>query len=190
MRRAERALQVLQILRRKRITTAAEIAEEMEVAKISVYRYMRDLEAMGVPIEAERGAGYRLRSYDIPGWYTKEEVQALPLGLNTAKVWGADELAAAASSALAKIGAALPDELKPSFEEVKLTAKLPWDAPTIQVDLGVIRQAVVEKTKLRLDYKNEQGKRSQRVVNPMELRLYPPWVLIAWCESREDVRGG
>jgi len=188
MRRADRALQVLRVLRRRRIATAAQIAEEIECSAITVRRCIRDLETMGVPIEAERGVGYRLKDYDIPGWFTEDEVYAVVLGLGLIKEWADEELADASATARSKIGDALPKELQPAFEDRRFRAKLPWKAPKPTVDLAVIRRAVKSKARLKIDYVDEEGRPSQRVINPLELRIYPPWVVIAWCEEREDVR--
>lgn len=188
MRRAESVLLVLRVLRRRRIATAAEIADEMGCSQGSVYRYIRDLETMGVPIEAERGVGYRLRDYDIPGWFTEDETSAILLGLGVIVEWGDPELADAARAALGKIGDALPKELVPTFEDPRFQAKRPWNAPTPKVDLAVIRRAIKEKGRVRIDYVAENGERTERVIAPLELRIYPPWVVTAWCESREDVR--
>ncbi|MBZ0111842.1 MAG: WYL domain-containing protein [Thermoanaerobaculia bacterium] len=52
----------------------------------------------------------------------------------------------------------------------------------------MIRKAAKAKRRLEIDYVNEDGKKSRRVINPLGLRIYPPWVVIAWCEERENVR--
>ena len=88
----------------------------------------------------------------------------------------------------AKIGGKLPKELHHLLDESRVTAKLPYKAPKLKVDLGLLRRAVAEEQRLEIDYVAANGKRTQRVVNPLELRLYPPWVLIAWCEKRDNVR--
>lgn len=188
MRKAERSLQVLRVLRRRRIATAAQIAEEIGCAAITVRRCMQDLDALGAPIEAERGVGYRLKNYDIPGWFSEDETSAILLGLGVITEWGDEELANAARTALAKIGDSLPAELVPTFEDQRFKAKLPWNAPKPKVDLAILRRAIKEKGRVRIDYKAENGHRTERVIAPLELRIYPPWVVRAWCESREEVR--
>ena len=67
MRRADRLFQIVQLLRRDRITTAARLARELGVGERTIYRDVQDLAASGVPIESEAGVGYRLpKSFDLP----------------------------------------------------------------------------------------------------------------------------
>ena len=60
----ERALAILLLLTRKRLLPASELAERFEVSVRTIYRDIDRLIALGIPIEAERGAegGFRLSS--------------------------------------------------------------------------------------------------------------------------------
>jgi len=89
MRRADRLFQIIQILRRRRLTTAAHLAEHLEISERTVYRDMRDLISSGVPIEGEAGLGYVLRGFDLPPlMFTEEEIEALVLGARVVESWG------------------------------------------------------------------------------------------------------
>jgi predicted DNA-binding transcriptional regulator YafY len=55
-RRADRLFQIVQILRGRRLTTAALLAERLGVSERTVYRDIRDLSLSGVPVEGRRGA--------------------------------------------------------------------------------------------------------------------------------------
>jgi predicted DNA-binding transcriptional regulator YafY len=78
MRRADRLFQIVQYLRGRRLTTAAQLAEWLEVAPRTIYRDMRDLLLSGVPIEGEAGVGYRLRRFRPPPvMFSYDEVEAL-----------------------------------------------------------------------------------------------------------------
>jgi predicted DNA-binding transcriptional regulator YafY len=67
MRRADRLFQIVQLLRRDRISTASRLAAELGISERTLYRDVADLMASGVPIESETGVGYRLpRSFDLP----------------------------------------------------------------------------------------------------------------------------
>lgn len=59
-RRADRLFQIAQILRGRRLTTAAMLADRLGVSERTVYRDIRDLSVSGVPIEGEAGIGYRI----------------------------------------------------------------------------------------------------------------------------------
>ena len=92
--RSDRLFQALQILRRRRICTAEQLAEELEVSVRTVYRYMSSLSSSGVPIEAEPGVGYRLRNFDLPPlMFSREEVVALVLGARFVRSWADADLA-------------------------------------------------------------------------------------------------
>lgn len=66
MRRADRLFQIVQILRNKRLVTAQELADRLEVSPRTIYRDIQDLSLSGVPVEGEVSVGYHLRySLDI-----------------------------------------------------------------------------------------------------------------------------
>ncbi|MBV9907997.1 MAG: HTH domain-containing protein, partial [Hyphomicrobiales bacterium] len=67
MRRADRLFEIIQVLRRKQRTRAADLASHLRVSERSIYRDIRDLIARGVPIEGEAGVGYIMRpGFDLP----------------------------------------------------------------------------------------------------------------------------
>ena len=58
MRRADRLFQLVQILRNKRLVTARELAERLEVSERTIYRDIQDFELVGRA--SGRGSGCRL----------------------------------------------------------------------------------------------------------------------------------
>jgi predicted DNA-binding transcriptional regulator YafY len=50
MRRADRLFQIVQTIRGRRLTTAAHLAQRLEVSERTVYRDVADLQAQGVPV--------------------------------------------------------------------------------------------------------------------------------------------
>ena len=80
MRRADRLFQIIQLLRRRRVTTASRLAEELEVSLRTIYRDIKDLILSGVPIEGEAGVGYALpRGFDLPPlMFTDAELHSYP----------------------------------------------------------------------------------------------------------------
>src|SRR3954464_15143778 len=113
MRRADRLFQIIQLLRTSRVTTAARLAESLEVSERTVYRDIVDLAASGVPIEGERGVGYVLRKgFDLPPlMFTAVEIEALVLGSRIVMGYADDKLARAATDALQRIEAVLTEPL-------------------------------------------------------------------------------
>lgn len=190
MRRADRLFQIVQILRRRRLTTARHLAESLEISERTVYRDIRDLAASGVPIEGEAGVGYRLRGFDLPPlMFNREEVEALVLGARIVQSWTDPELARAASEALSKIEAALPRDRSHLVDGTPLFAPADHWRVEIAVDLPTLRQAIRDSRKLRFRYTDAGGTQSERTVRPLGLSFYGPvWILAAWCELRQDFR--
>ncbi len=90
MRRADRLFQLVQILRRRRVVTAATLAERLEVSERTIYRDIRDLVRSGVPVQGEAGVGYALpRDFDLPPlMFDRDEIEALVLGARVVRSWG------------------------------------------------------------------------------------------------------
>lgn len=192
MRRADRLFQIVQILRRRRqrVTTARHLAQRLEVSERTIYRDVNDLLASGVPIEGEAGVGYMLRHYDLPPlMFTREEIEALVLGANIVQSWTDPGLAKDATSALEKIAMVLPDDLEHYIESAALVAPKDHFRESIDVDFSAIRAALRENRKLRLSYSDQHGNETDRTIQPLWLAFYGPvWILVAWCELRNDYR--
>jgi predicted DNA-binding transcriptional regulator YafY len=190
MRRADRLFRLLLELRRGRVVTARELARRLEVSERTVYRDVADLSASGVPIAGEAGVGYRLTGFELPPlMFDREEVEALVLGARTAEAWGDSVLAGAARSALAKIEAVLPRGRERLVEETRIYVPARDEPRGERLPLGDLRRAIRDRRKVRLDYRDEAGRASERTVRPLALAFYPPvWLLVSWCELRVDFR--
>ena len=110
MRRADRLFQIVQLLRGGRLTTAARLAERLEVSERTIYRDIADLQASGVPVDGAAGVGYVLRDgFDLPPlMFTRDEIVALVAGARMIRAWGGASMARGAEEALVKIAAVLP----------------------------------------------------------------------------------
>ncbi len=191
MRRADRLFEIIQLLRRRPTTRARDLAEALEVSERTIYRDISDLIASGVPIEGEAGVGYVLRAgFDLPPLMFKEtEIEALVLGARIVESWGDDELAEAATDALAKIEAVLPAGLRGFMSATALVAPPLHFVEPIGFDLADLRRAVRAQVRVRFRYADVLGQASERTVRPLTLAYFGPvWVLGAWCELREDFR--
>ncbi len=192
MRRADRLFQLIQYLRSKGgVVTAQAIADNLEVSVRTVYRDVADLVASGVPIDGERGVGYMLRSgFDLPPlMFDVEEIEALVLGAAIVRHWSDDGLAAAARRAVGKIEAVLPEHRRAQLLETALFAPPTSVREPISVDLAALRRAVRANAKIRFSYTDQYGAESERVIRPLGLAFYGPiWLLMAWCELRNDFR--
>jgi predicted DNA-binding transcriptional regulator YafY len=195
MRRADRLFQIVQHLRARRLTTAAQLAEWLSVSERTVYRDIRDLSLTGVPVEGEAGVGYRLsKDFEVPPiMFTLDEVEALATGARMVESWAGPVLAASARSALTKIALALPAPRRGDVEQTRLFApRFHLDAglkAQVGMQLETIRQAIQKKRKIDVQYKDAQERASRRLIWPMGLYFWgATWTLIGWCETRKDFR--
>jgi predicted DNA-binding transcriptional regulator YafY len=170
---------------------ASDLAETLEVSERTVYRDIRDLMASGVPIEGEAGVGYVLRAgFDLPPLMFKEaEIEALVLGARIVESWADRELSEAATDAIAKIEAVIPDRLRGYMASTALLAPPLHFMEPIRFDLADLRRAVRSQIKVHFRYTDVLGQGSERTVRPLSLAYFGPvWVLAAWCELRVDFR--
>jgi len=191
MRRADRLFQIVQILRLRRVTTARQLADRLEVSERTIYRDIADLSRSGVPIEAEAGAGYRLRDYDLPPIvFDRDEIEAIVLGTRIVENWGDPELARAARRAIEKVESALPRSRRRELRDTMLFAPAPeTEGERFTIDFAGLRRAIRERFKVSFGYVDAQGETTERIVRPLGLAFYGPvWVLSAWCELRKDFR--
>lgn len=192
MRRADRLFEIIQILRRRRaITTAQQLAEELEVSVRTVYRDIAALQAQRVPVEGEAGIGYIFREgFDLPPlMFNEVEIEALVLGARITETWADQELARAARNVLAKVAAVLPPHMRPQIMSMGLAAPPSASQVPVEVDLAQVRRWIREKRKLYLSYRDEKGDASERVIWPLTLAFYGPvWNIVGWCELRQDFR--
>jgi len=192
MRRADRLFQLVQLIRGRRLTTAAFLAQRLEVSERTVYRDVADLQHQGVPIEGEAGVGYRLGAgFELPPlMFTQEEASALVAAARLAQSWVDPALARNIETGLGKILSVLPAAARVSAEALALYA------PALGLDDGMrnrlqtLREAVEARQKLRLSYHDVSGDASERTVRPLGCFYWGKvWTLSTWCELRKDFRG-
>lgn len=190
-RRADRLFQIVQILRGRRLTTAALLAERLGVSERTVYRDIRDLSLSGVPVEGEAGSGYRLLAgYDLPPlMLTTKESEALIAAIRLLKTWGGEALSQSLESAQEKMLAILPEARRRQAEQTRLFAPDLGAHRYAKTHFDVIHQAVSNQQVLQLHYQDESGQVTWREVLPLGLFFWGErWLLVAWCELRNDYR--
>ena len=191
MRRSDRLFDIIQLLRRKPTVKARELGAALEVSERTIYRDIQDLIASGVPIEGEAGVGYVLKQgFDLPPLMFKEqEIEALVLGARIVESWADQELADAATDAIAKIEAVIPDRLRAYMANTALLAPAQHYMEPISFDLSLMRRAIRGTRKVHFRYTDFNDKKSIRTVRPLSLAYFgPTWLLAAWCELRDDFR--
>jgi predicted DNA-binding transcriptional regulator YafY len=192
MRRADRLFQIIQILRRsRRPVTADQVAEELEVSKRSVYRDIADLIGQRVPIRGEAGVGYVLGAgFDMPPlMLTPDEIEAAVLGAQWVAERGDPVLAAAARDLIAKIEGVVPERLRPFLAEPSIGAPRNHVASHDGMDIARTRAWIRAGRKIRIRYRDEQGRDSERTIWPVIIGFAETVrLLAAWCELRQAFR--
>jgi predicted DNA-binding transcriptional regulator YafY len=192
MRRAGRLLQVIQILRRhRRPVTGEAIARELEVSLRTIYRDVAALSLEGVPVRGEAGIGYVLdQGYDLPPlMFTADELEAVMLGLRWVARRGDRDLSRAAHDTVAKIGAILPERLRPFLFDAGLLIPPYTKLAEDRIDVARFRSAIREARKVEIAYRSEDGRETTRVIWPIAIAYFDAQRLVAaWCELRSDFR--
>lgn len=189
MHRSNRLFEIIQILRAAPgPVTADTLSEQLEVSVRTIYRDIAALQAMRTPIEGEAGLGYLMRrGYDLPPLnFDLEELEALRVGLSMLERTGDSALQQAAKRICQKI-----EDLHDPAEWLQVA---PWGAPLDDAERGCVsksglRSAIRQEQKLRLTYRDERGRKTERVVRPVALIYHLECTMLAaWCELRGGFR--
>jgi len=192
MSRSERLFDLLQALRQHRRPVSGKVlAADIGVSIRTLYRDIASLQALGAAIEGEPGVGYILRPGFLlpPLMFTSEEIEALVLGSRWIADRADERLRLAARSALARIAAVLPAELRHDLEASTLLIGPGAAIPPDGVDMALLRKAVRSELKVALAYRDGTGVTSERIVWPFALAFFDSVrVLLGWCELRQGFR--
>ena len=192
MRRADRLLRIIQLLRRhRRPVTGSRMATELEVSLRTLYRDIADLITDGVPIRGEAGVGYILGDgYDLPPlMFNPDELEAVMLGLSWVERRGDPDLQRAAADTVAKIATVLPEHLRQSFYDAPLMAAPNGRLTQDTIDVAALRLAIRNQNKVAIEYRDENGQATARVIWPIGISYFDAQrIVIAWCELRDGFR--
>jgi predicted DNA-binding transcriptional regulator YafY len=187
--RSDRLFEIIRILQDGRRHRGQDLAGRLGVSVRTIYRDMEKLMAAGLPIEGERGLGYRAsKAITLPPLrLSNAELEALNLGVAIVGEAADPELRAAALSLADKIDAALPSQVVAEAWKVALSPFA--DAARGFSHIATLRAAIRSRQKLRLVYRRTEGTPTDRQVRPLRLEAWGSiWTLTAWCEMRQDFR--
>ena len=192
MSRAERLLELLELLRRHRHPiTGAALASQLGISQRSLYRDIATLQAQGARIDGAPGLGYILRpGFTLPPlMFRIEEIEALVLGARWVAERTDDALAEAARSALAKIAAVLPPTQRHELDSSTLLIPPGAIDGTEGRHIPALRTAIRSERKISLAYRDARDRESERIVWPFALAFFDSVrVVVAWCEMRQGFR--
>lgn len=196
MNRTDRLMGIITHLQSKKYRTTEQLATHFGISVRTVFRDLRAMQEIGVPIGFEPGQGYFITGgYFLPPVsLTLEEANALALAEPLVLRFADKEIAGHVGTALAKIKMVLGASQREKLEQIQ--SKTAHYVPEIYEHLlpannylTIIQSAIVNRTMLKLTYENPQGEASSREVEPIGLTFYSlNWHLIAWCHLRQDYR--
>jgi len=181
MRRADRLMRLVQIMRDGSLHRASDLAQATDVSLRTIYRDMETLAASGVPIEGERGIGYRgTAAITLPPLnLTMTEVEALHLGLNAVIQSNDPELSSAARALSGKLDAVMPEDRSRAPSGYGFAIYPFADAARGFQHLPILRQAMRTRQKLELIMHDKK-----RIVRPLQLDYWGRlWTCVVWCET-------
>ena len=191
MSRTSRLLELLQILRGHRYpVTGAALAAELGISVRTLYRDVATLQQQGADIQGEPGMGYVLQPGFLlpPLMLHEDEIEALVLGARWVSKRADMDLRKNAQTALAKIAAVLPSDLRHSMDSNTLVVAGIGSNPEIE-NVAPFRRAMREQRKLQIRYRDLGNRVSTRLIWPIALGYFSDFhMIVAWCELRGDFR--
>lgn len=203
MNKTDRMLAIILELQRKDNRRAEDLAAVFETSVRTIYRDMQALSEAGVPIVGAPGKGYSLmEGYFLPPVsFTPGESVALLMGTEFVGQRFDSDYAAHAQSARAKITAVLPPAVLDEASQVHSAMKLmsggmpPAGSGSQGDTLKLLRRSILEGRKVAFRYRRKSRREpdteaeSCRTVSPYGLLLVGgTWMLVAYCELRQELR--
>ena len=186
-------LKILFCLLRRKKTTASYLAYTYGVSKRTVFRYIDELSASGVPIVVTRGkyGGVSVREdYMLPAnFFTAEEYRCAVEGLEILNSQLSSEAALSARDKL------LQQQKKDSRGLSAVSGNIIVDCGTwgdvyeFSDKLKEIQDAIENCLCLAIEYSDRQGAQTARTVEPHFLVCKQNvWYMYSYCRMREDFR--
>lgn len=193
MGRAERLLSLMEVLRGKEETSVAVLADELRVSVRTVHRDLAALRERGTAISSDVGPGGGVRLERDGGasqvTFSDAEVVALSLVAHLSRVATGLPWGSAARTAVSKLFATMPRararELRALTGRVVVgnaaSPRIREEASTPPAELlGLFERAFTSRTCLTFDYRDREGKASERRIEPHGLLVEPPvWYILA-----------
>lgn len=171
------------------------LAEKFEVSKKTIYRYVTELSASGIPIycsQGKNGGIELLKDYDLESnFFTTDEIARINSLLSSCEIAGVDKTT---KSVIEKINHTLNRKmLKGGLTNVCdqiLIDNLPWGVDQLYNEkiLNLI-DACNQNKILTISYTSRNNLSSIRTIHPYSLVLKDGiWYLYAFCTTKQDFR--
>jgi predicted DNA-binding transcriptional regulator YafY len=193
MNRMDRLLGILTLLQSKKYVPAEKIAEKFSISIRTVYRDIKALVELGIPVSFEAPRGYFvIQGYFLPPVsFSSEEANALLLSESLVYGFADRSIQKHYSNALNKVKAVLRSQQKEKLDLLTDSIKMQMH-PNLVMDgewLSLLQHAISVKTIVEIEYKDNKEQVTKRQLEPIGLIFYAfNWHLIGWCHTRNDYR--
>lgn len=193
MNRIDRLFGILTFLQSKKYVPAEKIADKFHISIRTVYRDIKALCELGIPVSFEAQRGYFVvQGYFLPPVsLSMEEANALLLMESLVYGFADKSIQKHYTNALNKVKSVLRSSQKEKLDFLNNNIKLQVP-PCFQQDfeyLSSIQLAIAAKKIIEIDYRNNKEEISKRSIEPVGLIFYAlNWHLIAWCHLRNEYR--
>ena len=193
MNRIDRLMAIVTTLQSRKYVMAETISEKFEISIRTVYRDIKALAELGIPVSFENQKGYFIvQGYFLPPVaFSMEEANALLLMESAAMGFADKSIRKHYSSALNKVKSVLKTSQKEKIELLTNNIKLQIpERLTNDFDyLSTLQNAIIAKTILEIEYLSNKDEASKRQVEAIGLVFYAfSWHVIAWCHTRAAYR--
>jgi predicted DNA-binding transcriptional regulator YafY len=194
MTQLARIINILTLLKSKRLVTATELAQKYEVSIRTIYRDVRKLEESGVPVITIEGKGYTLMDgYTVaPVQFTEKQANALITAQHLVKQSNDTSFTQNFEEALTKIKSVFRDSIQEQSE--LLNSKIHVFNTNFEKissnALSEIQLAIVNLSFVEINYrKADDPNITFRKIEPCAIfSSANKWILVAWCHLRNDYR--
>lgn len=193
MNRIDRLVAILTTLQSRKFVTAEFIANKYNISERTVYRDLKALGEIGVPIDFSANKGYSiLQGFFLPPiLLTSEEANALILITTLSDKFADKTTRSNIENAISKIKSVLRKTDKDSADFLQSQIKI-YKSPSETDNPGYlteIQHSITNRQILNITYTNNVSEKSQKEIEPIGLTFYSnQWHLIAWCWTRKAYR--
>lgn len=195
MNRIDRLTAILVQLQTKRKITMDDLESRFELSRRSLFRDIRALLEIGIPIGGDAGEGYFIaEGYHLPPVvFNKDEAAALLLGSKFIEKQADSKINDHLENALSKVKAVLRSKDRDFLESLEERIEVippPSQEHIKDQFLTDIQFALSSVRTLHFGYwANSKQEFTEREVEPLSLVYYTNhWHLIAYCQLRKELR--
>lgn len=194
MTQLARLINILTLLKSKRLLTATELSDKYEVSIRTIYRDIQKLIEAGVPVITLEGRGYTLMDgYTVaPVQFTEKQANALITAQHMVSRSNDSSLVGDFEEALTKIKSVFRSSILEKSEMLgdKLYIFDTRKASISSNALSELQLAITNFNYVEINYrKADDPNISFRKIEPCAiLSTENKWILMAWCHLRKDYR--